>query len=458
MGSVPTISRLAWLGWAVLYALAVLYVSTVVSVQGFHPFHYSWAEGWQRFLATRYVNVGSDQRADWTANLLMIVPLGFMLAGGLWPRHSRVWLVPSAVAAFVLTVAYVLAVKFIQVWFPRTVTINYIIAQTSGAALGVLAYGVGHAWLGRVMRQLRLGGRAGLVVTLVLASIAAVVFTLVPFDIVVSPADIASRLARLPGLLFGVPGTGRSAGLRVVLLLGAIGLTVPMGMLLETLRPDRPMALIVPTALLMMTALLIPSLFIISTNPALVTIPLHAIGLIAGVFFMRWLGRQDIARLQPWLARGAWIAIPPYFLVVATTKDLASGGWRTLAAALAERTDPNRMLPLWTYYNISKAQAVLSFVTHAAMYAPVGMLLWAIAGTGRWRAWQAFTLGMVLAGAVEMARWLHPGMVPEINNLAVGALAAAFGTRLAPFLWKLLGDIAAERQAPAPRRGLGRYL
>ena len=153
MGSVPTISRLAWLGWAVLYALAVLYVSTVVSVQGFHPFHYSWAEGWQRFLATRYVNVGSDQRADWTANLLMIVPLGFMLAGGLWPRHSRVWLVPSAVAAFVLTVAYVLAVKFIQVWFPRTVTINYIIAQTSGAALGVLAYGVGHAWLGRVMRQ-----------------------------------------------------------------------------------------------------------------------------------------------------------------------------------------------------------------------------------------------------------------------------------------------------------------
>ncbi len=451
-------ARAVWLGWAALYALAVLYVSTVVSIIGFHPAGFDLAEGWRRFQTVRYIDHGSDQRADWTANLLMIVPLGFMLTAGLWPRQSRGWRVPAALAALGLAIAYVLAVKFVQLWFPRTVTINYILAQSIGATLGVLAYSLGHARLGRAVGHLHLGGRSGLVVTLAAATIAAVIFTLVPFDIVVSPEDFASRMARLPQVLFGVPGAGRSAGVRVVLLLGTIGLTVPMGMLLEALRPGRPMALIVPTALLTMTALLVPSLFIISTNPALVTIPLHAIGFVVGVCFMRWLGRQDIARLRPWLARGGWIAIPPYLLVVATTNGLAGGGWRTLSAALAERMDPNRLLPLWTYYNISKAQAVLSLTTHAAMYAPIGMLLWAIAGNGRGRAAQAFILGLVLAAGVEMARWLRPGMVPEVNNLAVGALAAALGTRLAPFLWKLLEDIVAERRAPAPPRGLGRYL
>ena len=440
------------------YASAVLYASSVISIVGFRPAGFDLAEGWRRFLLVRYIDHGSDQRADWTANLLMIVPLGFMLTAGLWPRRARAWRVPAALAAWFLAVAYVLAVKFVQLWFPRTVTINYITAQSIGATIGVLAYGLGHEHLRRAAGHLHLGGRAGLVVTLATATIAAIVFTLVPFDIVVSPEDFASRLTRLPQVLFGVPGAGRSAGVRVVLLLGAIGLTVPMGMLLETLRPGRPMVFIVPTALLAMTALLVPSLFILSTNPALVTIPLHAIGFVVGVYVMRWLGRQDIARLRPGLARSGWLAIPPYLLVVATTNGLASGGWRTFAAALADRMDTNRLLPLWTYYNISKAQAVLSLATHAAMYVPVGMLLWAIAGNGRWRGTQAFTLGLLLAGAVEMARWLHPGMVPEINNLAVGALAAAFGTRLAPFLWNLLEDIATERQMPPPHRGLGRYL
>jgi VanZ family protein len=458
MALVRKMSRGLWLGLAALYALGVLYVSTVVSIVGFRPASFDLAEGWRRFETVRYINHGSDQRADWTANLLMIVPLSFMVTAALWPRQSRAWRLPAALAALLLVVSYVLAVKFIQLWFPRTVTINYIAAQSIGAAIGVLVYGFGHERLRRAVGHLHLGGRSGLVVTLVLATIAAVAFTLVPFDIVISPEDVASRMARLPQVLVGVPGSGRSAGVRAVLLLGAIGLTVPMGMLLEILRPDRPMVLIVPTALLAMTALLVPSLFIISTNPALVTIPMHAIGFVVGVFAMRWLGRQDIAGLRPWLPRAGWIAIPPYVLVVAITSGLASGGWRTLSAALAERMDPNRLLPLWTYYNISKAQAVLSLATHVAMYAPVGMLLWAIAGSERWRGGQAFIIGLLLAGTIEMARWLHPGLVPDVNNLVVGALSAAFGVKLAPFLWKLLEDIAAERAAPAPRRGLGRYL
>lgn len=457
MEPAPTFSRLQWLILAAFYAALVFYASTALSIVGYAPAHFDWAEGWRRFLLVRYIEHGSDQRADWTANLLMIVPLGFMLTAGLWPRYARWWRIGAALAALCLTISYVVAVKFVQLWFPRTVTINYITAQSIGAAIGVLAYGFGHARLGLAVHHLRFGGRSGLIVTLSLASIAAFAFTLVPFDIVVSSQDVAERLARLPQALFVVPGTGRSTALRLVLLLGAMGLAVPMGMLLEAIRPGRSSFLIAVTASVAMTAMLIPSLFVISTNPALVTIPLHVIGFCAGAWLMRWLGRQDVAAGRPWVKRAAWISIPFYLGVVAVIKGLAGTDWRALDVALADRFDPRRLLPLWTYYNISKAQAVLSLVTHLALYAPVGMLLWAIAGSGRGRAWQAALLGLMLSAAMEAARGFGPGFSLDVNNLAVGAIAAGLGMMLARFLWSLLEDLTRDRKTQ-PRRGLGRYL
>ena len=114
-------------------------------------------------------------------------------------------------------------------------------------------------------------------------------------------------------------------------------------------------------------------------------------------------------------------------------------------------------MPLWTYYNISKAQAIASLATHVAMYLPIGVLVWAIAGAGSGRAWLAAILGLLLATAVEFGRWLRPGLIPDINNLVVGALAAYGGVRSAAFVWSLLIELARERK-PLTRRGLGRYL
>ena len=85
------------------------------------------------------------------------------------------------------------------------------------------------------------------------------------------------------------------------------------------------------------------------------------------------------------------------------------------------------------------------------------MLVWAIAGAGRGRAWLAASLGLLLATAMECGRWLRPGLIPDINNLAVGALAAYCGVRFAAFAWALLINLARERKSQ-PRRGLGRYL
>jgi len=68
-------------GWAIVYALAVAYSSLVVGPTGFHFVPLAPETAWRIFKATPYVVNGSDQRPDWTANLLLLVPLGWLATG-----------------------------------------------------------------------------------------------------------------------------------------------------------------------------------------------------------------------------------------------------------------------------------------------------------------------------------------------------------------------------------------
>ena len=67
--------------WAIVYALAVAYSSLVVGPTGFHFVPLAPETAWHIFKATPYVVNGSDQRPDWTANLLLLVPLGWLATG-----------------------------------------------------------------------------------------------------------------------------------------------------------------------------------------------------------------------------------------------------------------------------------------------------------------------------------------------------------------------------------------
>src|SRR5215475_14134736 len=108
--------------WAIAYALAVAYSSLVVGPMGFHFVALDPEVAWRLFRATPYLMNGPDQRPDWIANLLMLVPLGFLVTGMFWPRRERKlrWL--AAGAALFCCLIFVLAIKYLQLFFPpRTV-------------------------------------------------------------------------------------------------------------------------------------------------------------------------------------------------------------------------------------------------------------------------------------------------------------------------------------------------
>jgi len=68
--------RSRFAGWAIAYAVANFHVSFVLRPAGFHFAPLALEVARRKLLATPYLINGSDQRPDWMANLLMLVPLG----------------------------------------------------------------------------------------------------------------------------------------------------------------------------------------------------------------------------------------------------------------------------------------------------------------------------------------------------------------------------------------------
>jgi VanZ family protein len=136
--TLPSFRRRHYLRWAGLYALAVIYVSIALGPDGVNFVPRDPAVALRMLLATPYLATGSDQRPDWMANLLMLVPLGFLMTGALWPARRSSRGAITAGATLLGCVFFVVAVKYAQLFFPpRTVTLNYIVAQSLGSVIGV---------------------------------------------------------------------------------------------------------------------------------------------------------------------------------------------------------------------------------------------------------------------------------------------------------------------------------
>jgi hypothetical protein len=112
------------------------------------------------------------------ANLMMLAGLGFLSAGAL-AGGGRLG-TGRAVIAATLCILFLLAVKFVQIWFPpRTVTINYVLAQT-WAPSPRSAYGSLHERLRRAAAAISAGASQALTVLLAGYTALLVAFPAVP--------------------------------------------------------------------------------------------------------------------------------------------------------------------------------------------------------------------------------------------------------------------------------------
>lgn len=445
--------------WLLACALLIAYSSTVIGPDGprFVPLDATLA--WREFTtrAFTWVRLGSDQRADWMGNLLMLVPFGFVLAGSLWPRgergRSRFAVGFAAGTALALALVFVLALKFAQVLFPpRTVMLNYIVAQGIGAAVGIAAFGLARAHATRLGSRRRGDPRERARIVLALYCAALFVFILMPLDFALGGADLRAQLARLPGVLVAVPAADRPPVVQAALLAAATAATVPFGMLL-VLGPrgrDRSTGAATARGFGWMALLWLASTLVLSGAPALLALALRTAGVALGALAMRWLLRQDADRLLHELRRVSGWAVLPYLVLLVAVNGLVSLDWHTPAEAW-RALYPLGLWPLFDYYIVSKAAAARNIVAHALMYAPIGVLVW----LGGRRAGAAGWTAVVLAFVVEALRYLRPGLEGDVNAVAVAGLAALLAARAMPGVWWMLDGVArsAGRGAPPARPG-----
>ena len=423
--------------WASLYSIIVIYCSTVVGPDGLNFVPINLHVAWTRFLATPFLNNGSDQRADWVANLLMLVPIGFLLTGALDLKRGIVPGLASSLLAIVVCVTFVLMVKFVQLYFPpRTVSLNYIVAQTIGSAAGIVSYWLCYPKLLR-FRQV-MGTPAALLYLLTAYALAWVAFQLLPFNFTLSYSDLQERLQEVRHLLLGWPASGRPIMIRLVLIAVDMLAAVPLGFLLGLRARRASISTLGMVSAVVMTSIVTVKIFLISGTPYLVSIFYRTVAMLAGIELSRLRHVDWIQRLRPCLQRALPILIPLYVLTVLGVNGLLRINWRSFEEVKAQFTNTLGLLPFWNWYIVSKAQAMRSLVVHIIMYLPVGLMLSLRKKEQPGDAWRAAVIAFIFALLVEAGKCFAPDQGVDFYEAVPAALAGWLAVKMMPGLWRLL--------------------
>lgn len=447
--------RGAALAMAALYLLLMAYSSTVIGPSGLHFVPMDPVGALRALMRIRFVANGSDQRADWIGNLMMLVPYGFLLSASLYPRvaTSTVRRGMAYAGALAFGVVTVVTIKYGQLFFPpRTVTLNYIAAQSIGVVIGCTAFSV---WRRAAPMTGRWRNGNGLALVLRLYVVALLVFLLMPLDFALNAHDLRTQMIRLPDALTLIPGSNRPPAVQALVLMGGTLAFVPVGAWLALRRDGvwrvgRSLPSVLSRGLALTAGVFALSTLIMGAYPSVLAILYRTGGIALGAMLMWHVARQDPQRLRYRLDRLVPLLALPYLFVLASANQLLSLHWQSPAQA-AQHLYPLGLIPLFDYYIVPKAEAAKNIVAHVIMYLPVGIALWLRRPWGRNGATAAALAG-ALSLCVEAARYLRPGLEGDVNAIAVGAAGAWLAAAVMPSVWAMLETLVRHSAAPTVRR------
>lgn len=404
---------------ALAWVLFVVYGSLVPL--DFRPL--PWDEAARAYAHMPWLELGVGSRADWVANILLYLPLGFFtaawLAGTARRRSVRL---TAALVASALGIALACAVEFAQLYFPpRTVSWNDLLAETLGSLLGAgLFLGWGHHLL-HLWARLRGGGAAALRALFLVYLGAYLLLNLFPFDVLVNGGELAAKWSGDSVGWLLADSTCQSAGFCLFKLLMEAAAVAPLGAFLAHARGARGFSPLQALFLGLTLGLVVEGaqLFIASGIAQGVSVGTRALGVLLGSLALgRWrapgngvlaLAALLLVALLMWLNR--WFAQP----------------WLPLDQGLG-RLAQVHFQPFYYHYYTSEPVALVSLLFAAGSYAVVGALCWL------WRPGRAVALGalaaLALALVLETGKLFVATVHPDPSNLFIAPLAAALAAGL----------------------------
>ena len=421
-----------WLG--LLVTFGIIYGSLL-------PFEYRAAtmhEAIYEYSHISWLDLGVESRADWVANLVLYVPLGFFVCGSLGKRRLLVAIFLTTLIGAALSAS----VEFIQIWAaPRTVSLNDIVAEFVGTCLGITAWVLFGKRIVHYARLMSTNGPEAVRAAVILYVLVYCFVTLFPFDFLVSGSEIHDHLEN-SSLIVWVPRNLLSArGILHILL--KVSLMVPLGVAVRLIWQSNWFAAGLVAATLS-GVLEIAHLFEFSQQTDAASVGAAAIGAMGGNIFAHSLDRY-VRSSKSWLRQLAIVATPFYLAIlpVAYGWKFSHVGREQIEQTLAT----TRWLPFYYHYFTSEGNALASVVEIFASFAPLGLLTWAVryqpnqpAAHIRSLAPVALT-ALLLSIILETGGLITAGHRPDPTNVLIAVVAAMLAKRGCEWLARVLASI-----------------
>jgi glycopeptide antibiotics resistance protein len=406
------------------------------------PFDQAWAA----FKQTPFLQLGVESRADWVANGVLYVPVGFLGVRAL--AAPRLGLLPFFALATACLLAFV--VEFTQLYFPpRTVSQNDLLAECIGSLLGVLgAVGLGpwlarwwQAWALDPARLARLASQA--------YALAYLLYCFFPFDVLVSQQEFADKMASSSGWGWLFAATGDSVvWLRAaVLLVVETVLTIPIGLAL-TMGRTRAMALRRGLFVGAMLGLVIEfgQLFIASGVSQGASVASRAVAVGLGAWIISDWQHHNLEAARSWLSRNLRWLFLAYLMPLGYGSGWGTHAWGGWDRALQSWGDL-RFLPFYYHYFVTEATALKSLGSVVVLYAPLAVLLWArMAGAAG-----AAVSAASIAAVFELGKLFLAGIHPDPTNVLLAGVSVWLLVKALGALLRLGRRVARnEVRAPLP--------
>lgn len=416
---------------AMIWGAAIAYGSLL-------PFEFrdiTVAQAFDRFLNIQTLNITAGLRADWVANIILYVPLTLLLsAAWMAPGRFMTARLMAAIPIVAIGVALAFGVEFAQIFTTgRTVSTNDLIAETMGSGLGAflwLAFGPAAPALREKLTE---GGIDGFATLFAIYLVFYGLYALFPFDFVVSGPELMRTLDRAGETFFGLPNSpGEPVDLAYWA--GAIVATgAPLGALLRlTNERFNPFVAFFIGAIFAL-GLELAQLLLVSGNVYLAAAPLTGFGAALGA------GAVGVFASQPawrWRELGR-MAFPLLFIAyipfAIAAYDLFGAPWAD-PETVRMNFDRLEWTPFYYHYFTTELAALRSLAARAAIFAPIGVLVWlAFGAPARVRgAVFAGVLAALAAAALETARLMKVDLRPDMTNILIAFAAAWFAATLAP--------------------------
>jgi len=428
------------------YLLFVVYGSLVPL-----DFRYrSTAEAWQAFSQVRYLQLGITSRADWVANLLLYVPLALLLRASVGARVSSAAQASCALLVFSACAAIAVAVEFVQIYFPpRTVSLNDLIAEFLGAASGLILWSVTHRRVRGWRQTLTVGGANAVRLSMGAYVGAYLLFSLFPFDFLVSPAELSWKLASdRYALLLSEAACGSTRGC-IAKGLAEMAAVVPLGILLGMSGSRRGYGSALSWGFLLGAVIEAAQFFLASGVTIGLSLLMRALGMALGLWVFRHCSRRLLLRWAPYLRPATLLAFPFYLGALLLANGWFSGPRLPFEAGLARVNELN-FLPFYYHYYTSETEAMGSLLQHVAMYFPLGLAGWAWqlrSRSQRSAAWAVALTAMATAFVMEAGKLFFNGKRPDPTDILIAAVAAAAAYGLARLVTGWLAGQGGDFQA-----------